>query len=239
MGRVELHSPVLPFPIHKCWSFAPSIVHDEHCVRFRAHVTCSSPFRCQTETSSRTLSSSYETSRRPSARRLRSPEHGRGERHNASPLFRYVHLDGSKPVGPFVLVCVLGTTRRHQRCATALPPPPPSSRKVLLRPHSHSGGFESRGVRAPRTGHHSGAPRASQVIGSCRRLRHVASGCYPAGHSALPRPSRAKAVCSRFSPRDFRGQNTEASPYPRPSAFRRLAPSHSPLTGKPSRAFHS
>lgn len=35
MGRVELHSPVLPFPIHKCWSFAPSIVHDEHCVRFQ------------------------------------------------------------------------------------------------------------------------------------------------------------------------------------------------------------
>lgn len=56
-----------------------------------------------------------------SARRLRSPEHGRGERRSASPLSRFVHLDGSKPVGPFVLAYVFGTTRRHQRSATALP----------------------------------------------------------------------------------------------------------------------
>lgn len=112
--------------------------------------------------------------------------------------------------------------RHHPKTPTVcdcLAARPPSSRKVLLGPHSHSRGFESRGMRAPRTGHHSGAPRASQVSGSCRRLRHVASGCYPAGHSALPRPSRAAAVCSKNSSSRFQGTEHRSFPLPTAECF--------------------
>jgi hypothetical protein len=127
-----------------------------------------------------------------------------------------------RPVGPFVVASVPGTTRSTQ---TSPPLPcsvlarhqsrlPPGPSRLLLGPHSRTMAFESRGRPRPRTGNHAGGHSPSQVSDGLLPTAHVARRCYPSGLTPYVSGSRPSIVSASLKAHDFWGQNVETPPYP-------------------------
>lgn len=151
-----------------------------------------------------------------------------GEFFCLSPLSRRRVIEISELVGPFVVARALrgtapGTTRtrrtRRDCLATTSPGPIPSlprkASRLLLRPHSRSTAFESRGRLSPRTGYQPAAADLPRLVmdfsrpvtslGGVTRLTSRRVSGLPPEHS-LP-PSCLRKV-------GFRGAERRSSPLP-------------------------
>jgi hypothetical protein len=103
-----------------------------------------------------------------------------------------------KPVPAFVAAFVPGTTRGHaDEPATALQHARPTRVGSYSRDTPGRAAFEARGRPGPRTGHHTGRRRPSQISDGRPPIGPVASGRYPAGPTPYVPGSRPGIVSTR------------------------------------------
>lgn len=119
--------------------------------------------------------------------------------------------NGCNPVSPFVVDLRPAPPVTHERAVTALPRSPRSRRApCLVRPHSHSVGFELPRRLRRGAGNHPGTHGTSRVSDGLRPNGHVGSRSYPAG---------LVAACARLPPRhDHRADYRRAFPTQKPEA---------------------
>jgi hypothetical protein len=116
-------------------------------------------------------------------------------------------------------------------------PLPRRTDRLLLRPHSQTTAFESRGRPKPRTGNHPGGRSPSQVSDALLLTGHVARRCYPPSFSpCLRAPARGQFPAAPKSG-GFQGAKRRNSPLPiseKPFAVRlRLQPESLPSDSSP------